>query len=216
MTIKERYKVILEEMARHCAISSRPLENVSLIAVSKNHPAESIQALYDLGHRHFGESRQQELAAKVPLLPKDIVWHFIGTLQSNKFRKVAEQCSVIHTLESDSHLMEIRKLPEPIQVLIEVNIGNEQQKSGISEKNLDEFILRALDCEQANLTGLMTIGPVLGEAEEMRPYFAKMRSLKEQHGLENLSMGMSNNFGVAIQEGATHIRVGTSLFGERI
>jgi PLP dependent protein len=215
MAIADRYHEILDAMAHHCAVAGRPLDSVQLIAVSKTQTVEAIQALYDLGHRHFGESRQQELAVKVPQLPDDIVWHFIGTLQSNKVRKVAEQCSVIHTLHSQSQLKEIRKLTEPIEVLIEVNIGEEEQKSGIYSKSLDELIESVLECDQANLTGLMTIGPATEEAEQMRPYFAKMRGLAEKYGLKCLSMGMSNDFGVAIQEGATHIRVGTSLFGER-
>jgi PLP dependent protein len=214
-SLKARYEEINSEIARHCAISGRSVDEVTLIAVSKNHPAESIQTLYDLGHRHFGESRQQELFAKIDVLPQDIVWHFIGTLQSNKLRKVAERCSMLHTLEKESQIRELRKVSEPIQVLVEVNIAEEPQKTGISSKTLDVFIQSVLECEQANLTGLMTIGPNQEDAEQMRGYFAEMRRLNEKFGFNVLSMGMSNDFDVAIQEGATHIRVGTSLFGER-
>lgn len=213
--LKERFESIKSEISHHCGISGRSVDEVTLIAVSKNHPASVIQELYDLGHRDFGESRWQELESKVAALPIDIRWHFIGKLQSNKLRKVAEHSFLIHTIESESQLKEIRKLSEPISVLIELNIAQEEQKSGIFKNSLDGFAQSVLSCTQANLTGLMTIGPALEDAEEMRPYFAEMRSLNQKLGGKVLSMGMSNDFGVAIQEGATHVRIGTALFGER-
>jgi pyridoxal phosphate enzyme (YggS family) len=163
----------------------------------------------------FGESRLQELISKSSELPNDIEWHFIGTLQSNKIRGASEKCKVLHTIESSSQLRELCKLSKQIDVLIELNIANEAQKSGIFAKNLDVLYQSVIQSDQAKFRGLMTIGPIVREAEDSRPYFAELRKLNEQIGGEWLSMGMSGNFGVAIQEGATHIRVGTSLFGER-
>jgi pyridoxal phosphate enzyme (YggS family) len=215
VTIKDRYQLVLDEIKRNCLLVSRDQASVTLIAVSKTQPIENVRKLYDLGHRHFGESRLQELIVKSETLPKDIVWHFIGKLQSNKLRRAADICQVIHTIESESQIKEFSKLSKQIQVLIEVNIANEEQKSGILTKSLDVIHQSVIQSDQAKFRGLMTIGPIVREAEDSRPYFAELRRLNEQFGGEWLSMGMSGNFGVAIQEGATHIRVGTSLFGER-
>jgi pyridoxal phosphate enzyme (YggS family) len=176
---------------------------------------EKIQELYNLGHRDFGESKVQELLVKVDALPKDIRWHFIGTLQSNKLRKAAEVCDVIHSIDSESQLKEIRKIGSSLNLFVQVNIGDEPQKSGVDKKGLDSMVASVLNCSQASLLGLMTIGPAVEDAEAMRPYFAEMRSLNERVGGKWLSMGMSSDFDVAVQEGSTHIRVGSLLFGDR-
>jgi PLP dependent protein len=215
MKIEERYKWIRERIGKSAMESGRDEQEVTLIAVSKTQPVDAIQSLYDLGHRDFGENRLQEILEKMPKLPEDIRWHYIGTLQSKKVRKAAEVCSILHSIDSYSQLREIEKLDRPIDVLIQVNIGEEEQKSGIDVKTLDEFHQAVLHCTQAKLLGLMTIGPIVEVAENMRPYFAEMRRLNEQIGGQWLSMGMSGDFEVAIQEGATHIRVGSLLFGER-
>ena len=194
---------------------SRDPASVTLIAVSKTQPIDNVRKLYDLGHREFGESRLQELIPKAESLPKDIVWHFIGKLQSNKIRKASEICQVLHTIESESQIQEFSKFSKQIDILIEVNIANERQKSGIFAKSLDGTHHSVIQSDQAKFRGLMTIGPIVREAEDSRPYFAELRRLNERLGGDWLSMGMSKDFGVAIQEGATHIRVGTSLFGER-
>ncbi|MBI1333489.1 MAG: YggS family pyridoxal phosphate-dependent enzyme [Armatimonadetes bacterium] len=213
--MKARYQAVLDEIARNCDLVGRDPASVTLIAASKTQPADIVRKLYDLGHLHFGESRLQELIPKAETLPPDIVWHFIGKLQSNKLRRAAEICDVIHTIETESQVKEISKLSKPIQVLIEVNTANEPQKSGILEKSLDEFHNCVIQSDLAIFRGLMTIGPIVREAEDSRPYFEKLRRLNEKVGGDWLSMGMSKDFGVAIQEGATHVRVGTSLFGER-
>ena len=137
--IHSRYQAINDEIARNCDLVDRDPASVTVIAVSKFQSAENVRKLYDLGHRHFGESRVQELIPKAESLPKDIVWHFIGKLQSNKVRQAASVCSVIHTIESESQVKEICKLSKPIQVLIEVNIAEESQKSGIFIKSLDSL-----------------------------------------------------------------------------
>jgi pyridoxal phosphate enzyme (YggS family) len=183
--------------------------------VTKSVPVDQIQAAYDLGLRHFGESKLQEAIPKIEALPRDIVWHFIGKLQSNKAKKVAQLFSVIHALDSENQLREIEKGRQNVEGLIEVNIADEPQKSGISTESLDEYVKAVLQCHHVRFRGLMTIGPNLHDPEHMRPYFIRLRKLGEQVGAEWLSMGMSADFDVAIQEGATHIRVGSALFGER-
>ncbi len=211
----ERYRDIQDRIARACDSVGRDASSVTLIAVSKTYPASAIQELYDLGHRDFGESRLQELVPKVEELPKDIRWHFIGKLQSNKTRRAAEICHAIHTIETSSQLKELNKSEKSVDVFIEVNVAEEEQKSGILQNSLDTFVQDVIRCEQANLSGLMTIGPVVQDPEQSRPYFRKLRHLGESIGAKNLSMGMSLDFEVGIQEGATHIRVGTLLFGAR-
>lgn len=213
--MRQRYQTILDEIARNCDLVRRDPSSVTLIAVSKTQPLEKVRKLYDLGHRHFGESRLQELVPKAEAMPKDVVWHFIGKLQSNKLRRAAEICRVLHTIESENQVKELRKLSEPIEVLIEVNIAEEAQKSGIFPTSLDELHQSIIQSNLAIFRGLMTIGPIVRNAEDSRPYFEKLRKLNEKIGGDWLSMGMSADFGVAIQEGATHVRIGTSLFGER-
>lgn len=213
--MRQRYQAIQDEIARNCDLVGRDPSSVTLIAVSKTQPLEKVRKLYDLGHRNFGESRLQELIPKAEAMPKDVVWHFIGKLQSNKLRRAAEICRVLHTIESENQVKELRKLSEPIEVLIEVNIAEEAQKSGIFPTSLDELHQSIIQSNLAIFRGLMTIGPIVRNAEDSRPYFEKLRKLNEKIGGEWLSMGMSADFGVAIQEGATHVRIGTSLFGER-
>jgi pyridoxal phosphate enzyme (YggS family) len=211
----ERYQEILTRVADASKSVGRDPNSVTLIAVSKTYPVDAIRELYDLGHRDFGESRLQELIPKWEELPKDIRWHFIGKLQSNKTKRAAEFCGAIHTIETISQLKELHKSAKPVTVFIEVNVAEEEQKSGILQNSLDTFAQDVIRCEQAILSGLMTIGPVVEDPEESRPYFRKLRQLGEAIGTKNLSMGMSLDFEVAIQEGATHIRVGTLLFGAR-
>lgn len=213
--MEQRYRELRETVKNACASVARDPNEVNIIAVSKTYPADAIMELYELGHRDFGESRLQELQPKWEQLPKDIRWHFIGKLQSNKVRRSTEICSAIHTLETSSQLKELYKSDRRCDVFIEVNIAEEQQKSGILQNSLDTFAQDVIRCEQANLSGLMTIGPVVKDPEQSRPYFEKLRHLGEAIGTKNLSMGMSLDFEVAIQEGATHIRVGTLLFGAR-
>lgn len=189
--------------------------SVTLIAVSKMQTAEEIGELYKAGQRHFGESRLQEALPKIESLPNDIAWHFIGNLQSNKARRAAAAFDVIHTISNEGQLAEIGKSPKAVDVLIEVNIAEEPQKAGISPRNVDDLAQKLLQYKHASLRGLMTVGPMRKEPEEMRPFFRELRLLNERIGGEWLSMGMSADYEVAIQEGSTHVRVGTAIFGER-
>lgn len=215
MDIASRLNRIREriEVAAHSV--GRDSTAVTLIAVSKTVGIDAIREAYDAGQRHFGESRLQEAMPKIEALPGDIVWHFVGTLQSNKAKRVAERFDVIHTLESESQLREIGKAGRVVDGLIEVNIANEPQKSGISVKNLEAFANSGLQYPSVHLRGLMTIGPPNLDPEAMRPFFRDLRTLGERIGGQWLSMGMSDDFEVAIQEGATHVRVGTAIFGSR-
>ena len=200
---------------RACEQSDRDPASVTLIAVTKTVSFERIHEAYDLGLRHFGESRLQEALPKIEALPKDIVWHFIGKLQSNKAKRAAEHFPVIHSLDSENQLREIEKAGKPVDGCIQVNIANEPQKTGISAESIDAFKGLVIQSHHVRFRGLMTIGPNLDDPEQMRPYFRRLRELGEQVGAEWLSMGMSGDFDVAVQEGATHIRVGSALFGER-
>lgn len=215
MHIARNLSQINQRIASACASVSRQPSEVTLIAVSKTFTTSEIQKAYDAGHRHFGESRLQEAQPKIEALPADIVWHFIGTLQSNKAKKIAQLFPVIHTIDSESKLKEISKAERSIQGFIEVNIANEPQKAGISTDALDVFSKTVLSYSQVHLTGLMTIGPTMSDPELSRPYFRELRKQAYRLGVENISMGMSQDFDVAIQEGATHIRVGSAIFGSR-
>ncbi|HVT14444.1 MAG TPA: YggS family pyridoxal phosphate-dependent enzyme [Fimbriimonadaceae bacterium] len=213
--MKRRLASIRERMARACDSVGRDPDSVTLVAVSKTHPADAIREAYDLGLREFGESRVQEAIPKIESLPNDIVWHFVGHLQSNKAKKAGQYFDVIHTLDSADQLKELQKANRRIDALIEVNIAKEPQKHGIFAERLDDFRKEVIHYQQVHFRGLMTIGPALGEQEKMRPFFKSLRLLNERIGGDWLSMGMSGDFEVAIQEGSTHIRVGTALFGER-
>lgn len=170
---------------------------------------------YDAGHRHFGESRLQEAESKILAMPPDVTWHFIGHLQSNKAKKVATLFDVIHALDSESQLKEIAKAGWNVDGFIEVNIAKEPQKAGISAESLDEFKTLVLHYPQVRLSGLMTIGPEHDDPEAARIYFRRLRELGQRLGVFKLSMGMSLDFAVAIQEGATHVRIGSAIFGSR-
>jgi pyridoxal phosphate enzyme (YggS family) len=213
--LRQSLEDIEERIARACQSSGRKRSEVTLIGVTKTLPVETIQIAHNLGLKQFGENRFQEFLTKVDFLPDDIVWHFIGVLQSNKAKKIAERFATIHTVSSESALKEIDKANREIDILIEVNIAEEQQKSGILSEKVDELLRCIVNCKSVRYRGLMTVGPLTRNPEEIRPFFRKLYQLKERIGGEWLSMGMSNDFDVAIQEGATHIRVGTALFGAR-
>jgi len=207
---------VRHEMSESCIRSGRKVEDITLIAVSKTFSVDHILAAYEAGQRNFGESRLQEAIPKIEALPKDIIWHFIGKLQSNKIKKAAENFNIFHSVDNPRQLVEFLKVQGPKDILIEVNIAEEVQKSGIFLYPLDEFIQSIVLCNTVRLRGLMTIGPNLQNAEAMRPYFRKMRELGDKIGDDCwLSMGMSGDYSVAIEEGATHIRVGSVIFGSR-
>jgi len=208
--------------------SSRKREEVLLVAVTKTHPAEVVRSAYDLGLRHFGENRVQELVRKKEELPEDILWHLIGHLQSNKAKYVAPFVHLVHSIDSLETAKELSKRAEQhnrtVPVLIEVNVSNESSKHGIQSGQLFpilEGILR--EAPFLELHGLMTVAAFEENPEQVRPQFINLRKLLEESrsrypeltAFKELSMGMSNDFEVAIEEGATIVRVGSALFGER-
>lgn len=213
--LKSRYQEVQDRIHRACDASGRDPESVTLIAVSKTHPVEAVKAAYDLGLRHFGENRLQEAALKMEALPPDIVWHFIGHLQSNKAKRIAQLFDVVQTLCQSRQVAEIAKSERRIKGLVEINIANEAQKSGLPPGDLDLFLPEVLNCNCVHFLGLMTIGPATSNPEQMRPYFQALCKMNKKIGGKWLSMGMSGDLEVAIMEGSTHIRVGTALFGRR-
>ncbi|MCW5938911.1 MAG: YggS family pyridoxal phosphate-dependent enzyme [Fimbriimonadaceae bacterium] len=213
--LQTRLAEIERRIETACLTAGRHRSEVQLVAVTKTVPLEVIKAAYDLGLRHFGESRLQEARPKIEALPDDIVWHFVGRLQSNKAKAVAETFAVVHTFEKGSQLVETAKSGRVINGLVEVNIANEQQKAGVLPEALDKFVSELSNYPQVRFRGLMTIGPLVSEAGLNRPVFKELARLGKELGTEWLSMGMSGDFDVAIQEGATHVRIGTALFGER-
>lgn len=215
MSLEVRLNRVHDRISRACESKDRDPANVCLVAVSKTVPADVIEAAYRLGVRDFGESRAQELVLKSAGLPQDIVWHFIGRLQSNKAKKVATIASTIHTIEKESQLVEIEKTDSIVDILIEVNVAEEKQKAGILPKELDKTVDLVKQYKHVRFRGLMTIGPLSSDPEENRPVFRKLAELGREVGAEWLSMGMSADFEVAIQEGSTHVRVGSAIFGER-
>lgn len=206
---------IREQIAEAASAVQRSPEGVTLIAVSKTVPIDGLRAAYEAGQRHFGESRLQEATPKIAAMPDDCIWHFIGPLQSNKARAVANLFHIVHTVYNERQLKEIEKSAREVDVFIEVNIAEEEQKAGILLKDIDDFHNSLIHCKQANFRGLMTIGPRVESAEESRRFFRTLNEQNARLGGQWLSMGMSGDFNVAIQEGATHVRVGSAIFGSR-
>lgn len=207
-------------------IRSTLKDNVTLVAVSKTKSVEEIMEAYKEGVRDFGENKVQELEEKYELLPKDIRWHLIGGLQTNKVRKVIGKTYLIQSLDRESLALEINKRAEKtgilVDTLIEVNIGEESQKAGILTDDLEEFVTLLKDLKHIRVRGLMAIIPQ-GSEEENRKYFKKMYELfqklsqvrQERFTMEVLSMGMSMDYVTAMEEGSNMIRVGTGIFGAR-
>ena len=207
-------------------IRSTLKDNVTLVAVSKTKSVEEIMEAYKEGVRDFGENKVQELEEKYELLPKDIRWHLIGGLQTNKVRKVVGKTYLIQSLDRESLALEINKRAENmgilVDTLIEVNIGEEPQKAGILTENLGDFITLLSELKHIRVKGLMAIIPQ-GSEEENRNYFRKMHELfeklaeikQERFSMEVLSMGMSMDYVTAMEEGSNMIRVGTGIFGAR-
>ena len=207
-------------------IRSTLKDNVTLVAVSKTKSAEEIMEAYKEGIRDFGENKVQELEEKYELLPKDIRWHLIGGLQTNKVRKIVGKTYLIQSLDRESLALEINKRAENkgilVDTLIEVNIGEEPQKAGILTENLGEFITLLGELKHIRVKGLMAIIPQ-GDEDQNRDYFRQMKEVfmelkqKENHRfhMEILSMGMSKDYLSAIEEGSNMVRIGTGIFGTR-
>jgi PLP dependent protein len=219
--LETRYRALLERIDAACGRAKRDPASVRLLAVSKTKPAGDIELAHRLGLVHFGENYVQELVGKraeLAHLP-DLRWHLIGHLQSNKIAKAVSVAHAIHTIDSLKRLQEIDRRASAAGVIIdgsiEVNVGREPQKAGVLEPELAEVIAAAREAECVRLRGLMAIPPESEDPEQARPHFRRLRELGELHGVGGLSMGMSHDFEVAIEEGATDVRVGSALFGPR-
>ncbi len=224
-TLADRFHRISQTISDASLRSGRPTESVTLIAVSKTHPPESVAEAVAAGIHLFGESRVQEAKAKIPLAPSRTRWHFIGHLQRNKVRQALPLFELFHGIDSLEIAQDINRIAAELglfpKVLLEVNVAGESSKFGFKPVQLREQIETLISLDRIQIEGLMTIPPAAHEPEDSRRFFATLRELKnrlesEAHlPLQHLSMGMSDDFAVAIEEGATLVRVGTALFGSR-
>ena len=225
--IEENLKEIQREMEAACKKSGRSLSDVRLIAVSKTKPAEMVLEAYRAGVRDFGENKVQEILEKAPALPQDIRWHMIGHLQKNKVRQVVGKVVLIHSVDSVSLAEQIEKEAAKqgceADILLEVNVAEEETKFGFRTEEVEEAARQIAKLPHVHIQGLMTIAPFVENSEENRGVFQKLFDLSvdmKRKNIDNvnmnvLSMGMSGDFMTAIEEGATMIRVGTSIFGAR-
>lgn len=227
--LHSRLSAVRQRIEAAALRSNREAEDIMLIAISKTHPAETLRAGIDCGVLDLGENRVQEAEAKILELGREAArWHLVGHLQENKARRAISLFDVIHSLDSVSLAKRLDRLCESenrdqLQVLVQVNLGGEESKTGIDPGELTALIDAVAECEHLSLMGLMTLPPYFENPEEGRRFFSALRELRDQFQREGrfgksageLSMGMSHDFEVAIEEGATMIRVGTAIFGER-
>jgi pyridoxal phosphate enzyme (YggS family) len=197
--------------------AGRQRSDVMLIAVTKKFPAEVTCQAYELGLRYFGENYVQEFEAKLPALAglTDAEFHLIGHLQSNKAGSAAQLFQAIETVDSEKLARRLDQTGRALEVMIEVKLSEEEAKAGAAPETVPRLVEAIRACPNLRLTGLMTMPPWSDNPEQTRPYFRRLAALARTCGLAKLSMGMSNDFEAAIEEGATHIRVGTALFGPR-
>lgn len=225
--IEENLKKVQEIIGESCRKAGRDPREVTLVAVSKTKPQEAIMELYRAGHRDFGENYVQELREKAEALPKDIRWHMIGHLQRNKVKYIAGYIDMIHSVDSlalaETISKEAAKHDRVIPILLEVNVAGEESKFGVRPEDVPALAEAISHLPNVELRGFMTSAPLVEDPEENRVYFRKLAHLTVDSNLKNydnrkvdvLSMGMSNDYPVAVEEGATMVRVGTSIFGAR-
>lgn len=210
-----------------CRRSGRMPEDVTLIAVSKTKPVSLLQEAYDCGVREFGENKVQEILSKEPCLPSDINWHMIGHLQTNKVKQVIGKAKLIHSVDSLRLARQIEQAAAAenlsVDILLEANVAKEESKYGFFLEELPEAVMQILNFPHVNIKGLMTIAPFVEDSEENRMVFRKLYEFYvdiKSKNIDNmtmsvLSMGMSGDYEVAIEEGATMVRIGTGIFGAR-
>ena len=225
--VQENIKDVEAKIRAACDKSGRNPEEVKLIAVSKTKPVEMLQEAYDYGCRDFGENKVQELVDKYEKMPKDIRWHMIGHLQRNKVKYIVDKVYLIHSVDSLRLAEEISKEAVKhnvtVSILIEVNVAGEESKFGTTSEEASSLVEAIAKLPNILIKGLMTIAPYVENAEENRLYFAKLKQIYvdiihkniDNVCMKELSMGMTGDYEVAITEGATYIRVGTGIFGER-
>jgi hypothetical protein len=215
--LRERLDRVEERIQSAVKRAGRQRSDVTLIAVTKKFPAEVTCQAYDLGVRYFGENYVQEFEAKLPALAglTAAEFHLIGHLQSNKAAIARRLFHAVETVDSEKLARRLDQTGRPLEVMIEVKLSEEGTKAGAAPEALPGLVEAIRACPNLRLTGLMTMPPWSDDPEETRPYFRRLAALARTCGLAKLSMGMSNDFEAAIEEGATHIRVGTALFGPR-
>lgn len=216
--IRANIAALEQRIAAACERAGRPRSDVQLVAVTKMFPASDVDLAIAAGMTDIGENKVQETRDKKPSVSAAARWHLIGHLQSNKAKDAVRLFDVIQTVDSPELAERIARLAaaegKRQEVLLQVNVGGEEQKSGIDPAQVRELAARVTAMPSLHLSGLMTIPPV-GEPDAMRPFFRQLRALRDELGLEQLSMGMTDDFEVAIEEGATIIRVGRAIFGAR-
>ncbi len=225
--VKEQLENVREEIVNACRRSGRDPGEVTLIAVSKTKPISMIEEAMEAGQTVFGENKVQEMCSKCEVLPPNIQWHMIGHLQRNKVKYIADKAALIHSVDSlrlaETINQEGQKINRVVPVLLEVNVAQEETKFGVSVEETEALARAISSLPYVKICGLMTIAPYVADPEENRPVFAKLRQLSvdiSSKKINNvtmsvLSMGMTNDYQVAIEEGATMVRVGTGIFGER-
>jgi pyridoxal phosphate enzyme (YggS family) len=215
--LQERLREVRARIERAAARAGRSADEITLVAVTKLFPASAIQEAYALGVRDFGENYVQEFEGKFPAVEslEGARFHLIGRLQSNKARRAAEIFQVIETVDSSKLARRLNEMALPREVMLEVKLAEEEAKSGATPDEVPALVEAVAGCAHLRLSGLMTLPPWSDDPEASRPYFRRLRELAGRHGLRRLSMGMSHDLEVAIEEGSTEVRVGTALFGPR-
>jgi pyridoxal phosphate enzyme (YggS family) len=223
--IADNLERVRSQIAEAAKESGRVLDEIELVAISKTHEAEKVRAAFDAGQQLFGESRVQEARGKIPLLPSAARWHFVGRLQKNKIRHALPLFELFHSVDSLDLAQQMNRIAEEEgsrpRVLLEVNVAGEGSKIGFAPDVLRGGMEALLELPRLTIEGLMTIPPLAPEAEASRKFFVVLRELRDQLAAEfqiqlpQLSMGMSDDFVVAIEEGSTLVRVGTAIFGKR-
>jgi pyridoxal phosphate enzyme (YggS family) len=223
--VAENLERVRAQIAEAAKKAGRAVDAIALVAISKTHEAEKVRLAFDAGEELFGESRVQEARAKIPLLPSSARWHFVGRLQRNKVRQALSLFELFHSVDSLELARDMNRMADEEglhpRVLLEVNVAGEGSKIGFAADTLREQMESLLELRRLTIDGLMTIPPLAPEPEGSRRYFVALRELRDQFATEfqielpQLSMGMSGDFIVAIEEGATLVRVGTAIFGKR-
>lgn len=225
--ITQNYDKVLENIKAACQSAGRNESEVTLIAVSKTKPISDIEELYNHGVRIFGENKVQELCDKYEALPKDIKWHMIGHLQRNKVKYIVDKVELIHSVDSVRLARQIEeeaaKKNVRVHILIEVNVAEEETKFGLKTEEVLDMVTQIAEFPHVSIKGLMTIAPFVENPEDNRKYFNKLKQLAvdikakniDNVTMDKLSMGMTGDYMVAVMEGASYVRVGTGIFGER-
>lgn len=224
MSIAENLAEVKDNIARAARKAGRKPEDITLIAVSKTYSSDIIKQAVDAGQTRFGENRVQEFNQKVVNFDKKIRWDIIGQLQKNKVKYIIDRVEIVHSLCTLSTAKEMQRLCErddtKIKCLIELSIAGEEQKAGLTESELDGFLLEIDRLDRVEIRGLMTVAPFAEDAEQVRPVFSRMKKIFDEYRArgrdwDTLSMGMSGDYEIAIEEGATMVRVGSAIFGKR-